>query len=75
MSNWKKSSYSMEQYCLFWKKSTKCESHTCVEVAGNEDVIYIADSKLPEWGTIPSEWLVVSPVAWKVFTNLIKEKF
>jgi hypothetical protein len=45
-----------------WRRSTRCSTGACVEVADGPDVILVRDSKKPEGGS-----LRISHVAWTAF--------
>lgn len=50
----------METQSVDWKRSTRCESSACVEVAVIKDGVMVRDSKHPEGpvlGFSRTEWL------------------
>ena len=51
-----------------WKRSSRCDSGTCVEAnLAEADVVYVRDSKLDD-----SPLLRVSAEAWRAFTSGLK---
>lgn len=50
-----------------WRRSTRCDSGTCVEVANDEGQVQIRDGKRPEGGVI-----VLKPETFSEFIAGIK---
>jgi hypothetical protein len=49
-----------------WRRSTRCSTGACVEVAEGSDAVLVRDSKQPEGGN-----LRISHVAWMAFIAAI----
>jgi hypothetical protein len=49
-----------------WRRSTRCSTGACVEVAEGSDAVLVRDSKMPEGGN-----LRISHVAWMSFIAAI----
>ena len=49
-----------------WRRSTRCSTGACVEVAEGSDAVLVRDSKLPDGGN-----LRISHVAWTAFIAAI----
>ncbi|GAB7044891.1 DUF397 domain-containing protein [Catenuloplanes indicus] len=45
-----------------WRKSSRCESHTCVEIATLPGIVLVRDSKDPD-----GEVLAFEAPAWRAF--------
>ena len=57
-----------------WIKSSRCESHTCIEVApALAGQIAIGDSKITNYRAAPATWLKVSRPAWAAFTAAVED--
>jgi hypothetical protein len=59
---------------VIWRKSSRCESHTCVETLatiGGSHMI-VADSKVPNWRIAVGTWLKFSRPAWTAFLDTIR---
>lgn len=52
---------------LTWRRSNRCGTATCVEVAGTTDSIFVRDSKDPD-----GAHLEFTPEAWGRFITAIK---
>ncbi len=52
---------------LTWRRSTRCSSGSCVEVAATPDAVLVRDSKLAE-----SPILHFDTAAWAAFLGAIK---
>ena len=49
-----------------WRRSTRCSTGACVEVAEGSDAVLVRDSKKPEGGS-----LRISHVAWTAFITAV----
>lgn len=52
---------------LSWKKSSRCGTGACVEVAGTPDVVHVRDSKDPN-----SPVLSFEPTTWAAFIDNLR---
>jgi hypothetical protein len=50
-----------------WKRSTRCESGSCVEVAATEDHVYVRNSSSPD-----GPYLRLTHHEWKLFLDSLK---
>ena len=57
----------MPKTSLEWRRSPRCGSNACIEVAKVADRFLIRDSKNPDTGT-----LVFTTEEWEAFTEAVK---
>jgi hypothetical protein len=60
---------SMDFSTLAWRKSSHSESGNCVEVANQDESVFIRDSKDPD-GPV----LCVSPSAWRGLIQMVRRQ-
>ena len=53
---------------LVWRRSPHCRSHSCVEIAITEDLVYMRDSAMPD-----GPWLTFTRDEWVAFLRGLKQ--